>query len=376
MKNRRHDRMRRAKSWAAIAAALFIMAAGTGALDVSPAAAGNSSPGTLLPVSKVKVTRAVPYTEVDGTTLTLDIYQPDDGRAGRPGIILIHGGAWTDGQAKDIADEAKLMAREGWVAFSVNYRLADDSTSTWPEALSDVQRATRWAGANADTYGIDSQKLAALGVSAGGHLAALLAEVGTAVDGSGKKLDDPNPPVTVKVVAAWSPPTELAGLVPPTDGGVPTDCVDDKACGLFWRLPLVENFLGCLPEQCPARYLEASPVSRVGPTTAPIWFANATNEIVGLPQAEALDEALTAAKIEHHLEVVPGSQHATGYKSKVWNTMMPWLATQLGVAEPPPVSFAERNILLNPIVVIAVVIGLALLIVLLAVAFRDDEGEM
>ena len=368
--------MRGARTWAAIAAALFVMAAGTGALAISPAAADNSTPGTLLPSSKVTVTRAVAYTEVDGTTLTLDIYQPDDGRVGRPGVILIHGGAWSGGQAKDIADEAKLMAREGWVAFSVNYRLADDTTSTWPEALADVQRATRWVGANAATYGIDSQKLAALGVSAGGHLAALLAEVGTEVDGAGKKLADPNPPVTVKVVAAWSPPTELAGLVPSADGGVPTDCTDDKACSLFWHLPLVENFLGCLPVECPARYLEASPVSRVGPATAPIWFANATNEIVGLPQAEALDQALTAANISHHLEVVPGSQHATGYKSKVWNTMMPWLATRLGVAEPPPVSFTERNILLNPIVVAAVVIGLALLITLLAVALRDNEGEM
>jgi acetyl esterase len=368
--------MRRTRTWVAIFGALIVMVSGTGALDLSSAASAAGTPGTLLPSSKVKVTRAVPYTDADGTILTLDVYEPVDGGSGRPGLVLIHGGGWAGGQAKDIDEEGRLMAREGWVAFSVNYRLADDSTHTWPDALTDVQKAARWIGAHAGTYGADPQKIAALGVSAGGHLATLLGEIGTEVDGTGHKLDDTDPPVTIRAVAAWSAPTRLAGLVPPSAGGLPPDCIDDKACGLFWHLPLVQNFLGCLPDQCPDRYLAASPVSRVSTTSAPIWFANATNEIVGLPQAHALDQALNDGAVDHHFEVVPGSQHATQYKSVVWNKMMPWLAAHLGVAEPPPVSFAERSILLNPLVVISVVVGLALLIALLAVALRDDEGEL
>ena len=43
---------------------------------------------------------------------------------------------------------------------------------------------------------------------------------------------------------------------------------------------------------------------------------------------------------------------------------------------PPPISFAGRNLLLSPVVVISVILGLALLIVLLALALRDDEGEI
>ena len=46
------------------------------------------------------------------------------------------------------------------------------------------------------------------------------------------------------------------------------------------------------------------------------------------------------------------------------------------MAPPPPISFSGKNILLSPIVVVSVVIGLALLIALLAVALRDDEGAM
>ena len=56
--------------------------------------------------------------------------------------------------------------------------------------------------------------------------------------------------------------------------------------------------------------------------------------------------------------------------------MMAWLAAKLGVPTPPPISFAGRNLLLSPVVVISVILGLALLIVLLALALRDDEGEI
>jgi acetyl esterase/lipase len=368
--------MRRASTRAALLAALlFTIASASLALSTGASAAG-TPPATPLPPSKVTVTRDLPYETVDGLTLTLDVYQPSDPGDGRPGIVLIHGGAWGTGKAPDVSAQARLLAREGWVAFSVNYRLADETHHAWPDELTDVQRATRWVGANAGSYGVDNQKIAALGLSAGGHLAALLAEVGTTVDATGKPITDPDPPVTIRAAAAWSPPTRLTGLISPAAGGDPTDCNNDQRCARFWRLPLVEHFLGCRPEQCPASYSQASPTERATAHTAPIWFANSTNEITGLPQADALDHALTAAGVDHHLEVVQGNQHADEYESKVWNKMASWLATKLGVAAPPPVSFSGSNILLSPVVVISVVIGLALLILLLAVALRDDEGEL
>ena len=74
--------------------------------------------------------------------------------------------------------------------------------------------------------------------------------------------------------------------------------------------------------------------------------------------------------------MLDGTAHADEYASKIWNDMMAWLAAKIGVPAPPPISFVGRNILLSPVVVVSVVVGLALLIVLLAVALRDDEGEM
>ena len=340
------------------------------------ASASGTSPATPLPPSKIKVVRDVDYETVDGITLTLDVYAPSDPGDGRPGIVLIHGGGWGSGKSGDVAAQARLLAREGWVAFAVNYRLADDSHHPWPDALTDVQRATRWVGANSADYGVDPAKIGVLGLSAGGHLAALLATIGTTVDATGQPIVDPNPPVAIVAVAAWSPPTQLSGLISPPEGGDPSDCAGDQKCAQFWRLPLVEHFLGCRPEQCPATYTQASPTARVTAQTVPIWFSNSTSEITGMPQARALDQALSLAGVDHHFQIVPGTQHADEYESKVWNDMTPWLATKLRVAAPPPVSFSGSNVLLSPVVVISVVVGLALLIVLLALALRDDEGAL
>jgi acetyl esterase/lipase len=318
----------------------------------------------------------VEFAEVNGTHLTLDVYRSSHPASGRPAVVLVHGGAWGSGKSQDVDDEARLIAREGWVAFSLNYRLVGETSHPWPDELTDVQRGVRWVGAHATDYGADPTKLAMLGVSAGGHLAIMTAEVGTEVDGTGEPISDDDPPVKVRAVAAWSPPTKLSGLTTPADADTPPDCKGNKACAEFWRIPLVKQFIGCAIEDCPRDYDQASPVDRVDPNSPPIWFSNATEELVPLIQAQELDRALLAAHVDHHLEVIDGSGHADQNESKVWNDMMAWLAGKLGVPAPPPISFAGRNLLLSPVVVISVIIGLALLILLFAIALRDNEGDL
>jgi len=337
---------------------------------------GASTPATPLPPSAVTVTRDVEFAHVGGLTLTLDVFASDRPATGRPALVLVHGGAWGYGKSSDLDAEGALVAREGWVGFSISYRLADQTPNPWPDELSDVQRAVRWVGAHATRYGIDPAKIAMLGLSAGGHLALLVGELGTAVDGTGRPLTDADPPVAVKAVAAWSPPTQLSGLATPPGGNKPPDCGTDSACTAFWSLPYVNHFLGCSPTRCPARSAQASPTTRATAAAVPIWWSNATTELVPLIQAERLDRSLTAAGVDHHLDVLNGSGHADQNASKIWNDMMAWLAVKMGVPAPPPISFAGRNLLLSPVVVISVILGLALLIVLLAVALRDEEGEI
>src|SRR5215469_6800260 len=110
-----------------------------------------------------------------GPGLKLDIYKPADaGKSTRPAVILIHGGGWTSFDKSAMKGMGGFLARSGFVAFAVDYRLLHGTENRWPAQLDDVQRAVRWVRANAGKYGVNPDHLGAFGHSAGAQLAALL----------------------------------------------------------------------------------------------------------------------------------------------------------------------------------------------------------
>ena len=114
--------------------------------------------------------------------LLLDVYRPPARPAPRPAMVLVHGGGMWTGSRADMADPARHLARAGYVAFAVDYRLVDAAAARhrWPAQLDDVQLAVRWVRANAGRYGVDPERVGAYGWSAGGQLAALLGTRDTA----------------------------------------------------------------------------------------------------------------------------------------------------------------------------------------------------
>ena len=114
----------------------------------------------------------------DSKTHSLDIYQPgNDPLQARPVIVLIHGGGFTSGDKALMADYANLYAQHGYVAVSINYRLATKKLKeslTDPnfvaavnDAKEDAFGAIRWLRANAAQWRIDKGRIALLGYSAG-----------------------------------------------------------------------------------------------------------------------------------------------------------------------------------------------------------------
>jgi acetyl esterase/lipase len=149
---------------------------GAGVLGVALAttprhiAAQEATPGD------VEVASNVVYGENDGQQLLLDVALPPNDAAERPAVVLIHGGAFMFGDREGWSSTAIELARAGYVAFNINYRLFSDTdgSNAWPAQLDDAQRAVRWVRANAATYGVDPERIAALGHSSGGQLAAFL----------------------------------------------------------------------------------------------------------------------------------------------------------------------------------------------------------
>jgi acetyl esterase/lipase len=113
------------------------------------------------------VKQDVPYGMADGHPLLLDVYLPDAHTDLRPAVVLIHGGGWTSFDKETMSRMASFLARSGFVAFSVDYRLFHGNINLWPSQLDDVQRAVRWIRAHAATYSVDPNHIGAFGHSAG-----------------------------------------------------------------------------------------------------------------------------------------------------------------------------------------------------------------
>ena len=108
---------------------------------------------------------------------TFDFYEPkaDSGRANRPAILAIHGGAWRDGDKAWGSQIAKEFCPFGYVVFSINYRVSKRPNGKWPAQIEDVQKALKYIRAHASRFRIDPARIASLGMSAGGHLATMVA---------------------------------------------------------------------------------------------------------------------------------------------------------------------------------------------------------
>ena len=117
------------------------------------------------------------YDSTIGLYGTFDFYEPrsDSARASRPAILAIHGGAWRGGDKAWGEQFAEELCPFGYVVFSINYRLAGRPGGTWPAQIEDVQEALRYIRANSGRFRIDPDRIASLGMSAGGHLATMVA---------------------------------------------------------------------------------------------------------------------------------------------------------------------------------------------------------
>jgi para-nitrobenzyl esterase len=119
--------------------------------------------------------------ESETVTLKLDVYAPpaSDTVSSRPAIIWVHGGSFSSGDktSGELVDESNTFADKGFVNFSINYRLepggcsSSNPTATCvhaiQEATQDAQTAVRFVRTHAATYGVDPNRIAIGGSSAG-----------------------------------------------------------------------------------------------------------------------------------------------------------------------------------------------------------------
>jgi acetyl esterase len=114
------------------------------------------------------------YKTIGDVKLTIHIFEPAGHKPGnrRPAIVFFFGGGWRSGSPRQFEQHCRYLASRGMVAMTADYRVLNRHGTPAVKCVEDGKSAVRWVRANAKRLGVDAQKIAAGGGSAGGHVAA------------------------------------------------------------------------------------------------------------------------------------------------------------------------------------------------------------
>ncbi len=238
------------------------------------------------------------FANVDGQSLRLDLYIPD-GRGPFPVVVSIHGGSWTSGTRNE--GLAILQLNRGYAVANIDYRLAPEWT--FPAQIEDCKAAIRWLRANAARFQLDSTSIGVIGLSAGGHLAALLGTSGGDMALEGPDLGNAGYSSRVQAVVDYFGPTDLLKIKEQAPDCIPGDPDDPN------EPPSL--LIGCPIRSCPEKAEMANPIRYVTPDDPPFLILHGTSDcLVPWRQSKILDEALDQAGVDSTLVLVPFAEHA------------------------------------------------------------------
>ncbi|UQN10614.1 alpha/beta hydrolase [Deinococcus sp. QL22] len=217
--------------------------------------------------------------------LTLDLLRAQQRPSSPvPAILHLHGGAWI--MLGKWAVDNVFLAREGYVTFSVDYRLAGDAL--FPAQIHDVKTAVRWIRKHASEFGIDPTRIGVWGISAGAHLAGLLGTTNGVEAFEGRDGGWEDEESAVQAIGSVCGPMDL--LDPSWDHGT-------EPFPLFGE-PLLH---------VPAQALAASPITSVSASTPPFTFIHGQqDEVVPVLQSERMHLKLLALGRSTQLHVLDG----------------------------------------------------------------------
>jgi len=238
--------------------------------------------------------------------LAMDVYRPTDAAGGSPGVLLLHGGAFVRGDKATTSSIARVLAAVGYVAFSANYVLIPDAAPVrvgleryW-EAVAGVEGALRFAWERADRFGLDTSRMAAFGISAGGTFATMLGWRG--VEGHRDRMP-------VRAVVSWSGALDMHRAA---------------------KLPTAEN--RSVPATVPHAWVVqveehredlrlASPLSYLDGRSAPTMLVTTRDDFVPIDVAREAATRMSEVGVEHEL-LVRRRGHALAYARR---TIVPTL---------------------------------------------------
>lgn len=242
----------------------------------------------------------VTYATYGDRTLEMDLFRPKTAWGNLPAIVCIHGGGWQKGGRINHRKVAQALAAKGFVTASISYRLSGEAQ--FPAHIQDCKAAVRFLRANASEFGIDADDIGAIGHSAGGHLAALLATSdGVAeLEGDGGNAEFSS---TIQAVIPMGGQTDFLSQR--------NREVSSSERGVIWR-----KFMGGSQDEVPDAYRLASPLAHLDKSDPPCWLITGENDSPSTRAPEFRDK-MTQFGIDNGLTIIKDAPHPFTVK-QIW----------------------------------------------------------
>ncbi|MCX6849626.1 MAG: alpha/beta hydrolase [Verrucomicrobia bacterium] len=235
----------------------------------------------------------IEYAKVGESSLKLDLHRPQGENP--PLIVYVHGGGWRAGSKTDtpIVD----LYDKGFAIASVDYRLS--TQAVFPSQVHDIKAAIRFLRAKAGLYHINASKIAIIGSSAGGHLAALVGVSNGNPELEGKVGEHLDQSSDAQVIVSFFGASNLETIIS-----------QSTPEGRDFRIPALKLLLGDTPDKKPELAKLASPVTHLDKNDPPLLLIHGDADPQMPPQqSQELAKAYESQGLPVILIMLPGSLH-------------------------------------------------------------------
>jgi len=246
-----------------------------------------------------------------------DLHVPLRG-SGHPVVVLVHGGYWAVGFDRTaMRPLAEQLVQLGYAVWNIDYRRVGDEGGGWPGTLTDVGAAIDHLAAAAPANGLDLDRVAVVGHSAGSQLAFWSAARSTLPPGA----PGANPLVQPAALASLSGVLDLERAATLPELG---RMLDLRTAAL--------NLMGGAPIEVPDRYAEASPLRRLPLGVPQLLLHGTDDEIVPVELTDAYRAEAQAKGDRVDVSLIEGIDHfdTASADTAWWSAVLNWLPTVIG----------------------------------------------
>ena len=248
----------------------------------------------------------LPNTPYGKRDLHMDVFRPENCEK-YPALVMVFGGGWRTGSKEAQVPMAQKIAAQGYVTAAVEYRLSPEAL--YPAAVYDIKTAIRFLRTHAEKYGIDPNRIAISGSSAGGQLAALVGLTGNMEKFEG---DLGNNNVSSEGQAI----IDMDGIL---DFTTPSESAGDNTPG---RRSAGAHWFGATIKEAREKWVEASPMIYAGKGSPPILFINSAQPRFHAGR-DTVISVLNNYDIYTDVQTIPNSPHS------FWQ-VHPWFTETVG----------------------------------------------